>query len=674
MLAQTVQTTLDRAMDSGPSSPAPPPEAQLPDTQADVFVSYARADEAKAIALIGVLKDAGFAVWWDGMLEPGSRYTNRIEEALDQAKAVVVLWSASSVESNWVRDEAESGRDRSSLVPVSLDGCLPPLGFRQFQAVDMTHWKGKASEPGAQAVLNAVRHLVSGEALPDMPRPLMARAAPAPSASRRTMGLAALVAVVAVALAGLFIWGGFGRQAEVNSLAILPFENVGEAEDEAYFASGLGEEVRQVLSQSEEIRLAAQSSTETAATGDASAQQIATQLGVRYLLDGSVRRVDGRVRVSVQLIDGAEGFDVWSQTYDRDLDDIFAVQLDIAQHVADALEVRIGAEDGPATRVGGTASTVAYDAFLRGQSLYDLALNEESDRNALAQLKAAVETDPNYGAAWAALSTAQTTIANIYPSDRPRMELYDEAIASANRAIAVAPRLADGHAALGYVLLNGRLDARGAEEPYRKAYALAQNDSGTLQAYASFMARTGDFAAAREAIDRAITLDPLNAILFRLKGQILALEGSHDEAREVLGEALALNPDMSVAHRVLGDMAYLEGDYAKAIGFYEKEPSSLSRLTGLATAYAKAGRKDEAEASFAELKREHGDNGLYQQAMVLAQTGRLDQAMDALEEAFTVGDSGLVLARNEPMLVPLRANPRFQALLRRMGFTLPDAG
>lgn len=646
-----------------------------PDTQADVFVSYARADEARALQLIALLQDAGFSVWWDGMLEAGSRYTNKIEEALDRARAVVVLWSAASVESNWVRDEAESGRDRASLVPVSLDGSIPPLGFRQFQAVDLSRWKGKADEPAAQAVVDAVRHLIEGShsgAVPRAPavQPLMGRFG---GEKTKGKGMLTVVALAAAILSGFLLWGAFGpgRQAEINSLAILPFENLGGNEDDAYFSSGLGEEVRQVLSQSEEIRLAAQSSTQTADNGEQSAEQIAAQLGVRYLLDGSVRRIDGRVRVSVQLIDGQEGFDIWSQTYDRDLDDIFAVQLDIAEHVAEALQVRIGIEGGAAGRVGGTSSTVAYDAFLRGKALYDLALNEESDRSALAQLEAAVAADPDYGAAWAALSTVQTTIANIYPSDRPRSELYDEAIASARRAIAVAPRLADGHSALGYVLMNGRLDVRGAEEPYRTARALAQNDAGILQGYASYTARIGDFDAANEAIDRAIELDPLNAILLRLKGQFLLLQGDYAGAEKAIGQALALNPEMSVAKRVLGNSAYQQGDYAKAVRLFGEESSSLSRLPGLAVSYAKLGRKKEAAAAFEALEKEHGDNGLYQQAQVLAQWGQRDEAVAALERAFTVGDSGLVLARNDPMLAPLRSDKRFQGLLRRIGFTLP---
>ena len=647
-------------------SPAPRP---------DVFVSYARGDELRARQLIAILEKDGFSVWWDGKLEAGAEYSNKIQEALETAKAVVVLWSNTSLASNWVRDEAEAGRDRSTLVPVSLDGCLPPLGFRQLQAVDMSQWKGKATAPAVKEVLAAVRHLAErddAEGVPASPAFLARSAVQTPGGIRtRLFGLIAAATLVS---AGAWAWLGAGDDPEVNSLAILPFENLSGDENQDYFSTGLGEEVRQVLSQSAEMRIAAQSSTQTAADEDKSPLEIAEHLGVRYLLDGSVRRDGNMVRVSVSLINGADGFDIWSQSYDRDLDDIFAVQLEIAEQVAQALKVQIVADgDGTASRIGGTTNTAAFDAYLRGKSLYELALNEETDRNAASQLKSAVAADPKYGAAWAALSTVQTTLANSYASDRPRSELYGEAIASARKAIEVAPQLAEGHAALGYVLLNGSLDAKAASGPYRQAYALGQNDSGVLQSYASYTLRTGDTEQALQAIDRAIALDPLSAILFRVKAQILAIRGDYDGARKAIRKTFELNPDISVAYRVLGNIAYLEGDYRKALAAFQKEGNALSRLPGLAVSHAKLGNDVEAAAAMAELQAEYGDNGLYQQAQVLAQTGETRRALDMLERAFAVGDSGLVLARGDPMLKPLRGEARFKALLKRMGFTAPPS-
>lgn len=649
----------------------------------DVFLSYSRTDEVQARKVITYLQNEGITVWWDGMLEAGTVFTRTTEQALEQAKAVVVLWTATSVGSNWVRDEAQSGRERGVLVPVSLDGSLPPLGFRQFQSVDLSKWRGSPDAPEIRNVRDAVKRLLNpgpgaASAPPQPTTPLMSAQAyrSQPKAqSQKWLLVAAGLLVVLLLAAGVF----FGTRPDVasidqkHSLAILSFDNLSGDTEQAYFSDGLSEELRQVLSQASNLQVIAPTSTREADQDEKGATEIAALLGVGYLVDGSVRKVGNTIRVSVHLIDGTTGFDVWSDVYERPLDDIFAVQSDIAGQVASALKLKVGDGDAVASRRGGTDDPRALDAYLRGKALYDLSGDETTFRAAQRQFEAAIAADPGYGAALAMLSRTQTLIANSYPSGVPLAQSYAEAIATARRAVEAAPDLAAAQAALGFVLFNGRLDATAAREPMMAAYRLGQSDADILQLYATYAARTGDFDAAQAAISRAIELDPLNAVARRTQADIYATQGNFAKARSAAAEALRLNPEMRVVNRILGDMFYFEGKYAEARKKYESEGSTLSRLTALAMTLPRLGDSAGGQRYFAELDREYGLNGLYQQAQVLAQTDRADEALDTLERAYAVNDAGLVLLRYDPMFAGLRKEPRFVALLRRMGFTPPEA-
>lgn len=642
-------------------------------TEAQVFVSYARTEIDQARKIINVIEEAGFRVWWDGLLEAGSVFTRSTEAALNNADAVVVLWSAKSVDSHWVRDEATNGRDRGRLVPISLDGSLPPLGFRQFQSIDISGWNGQADFPAIRNILYVIDQLVGGEAMlsrdPAVPLAAQGLVVPQkPGKSKLLAGAGALL--VAVGLGWAALSGQFSSDAEEGDrIAILPFKNLSGDPEQAYFSDGLSEELRAVLTKNEGLQVVAQTSSNKFRDDFGDPKSIANALGVNYLLGGSVRRSGETVRVSAQLINAKTGVDDWSETYDRKLSDIFTVQSDIADRVASALAVQMAKEDPEGkARPGGTTNAAAYDAYLRGRALYDLALDQASDRAAEGQFKAAIAADPGYGAAWSAVSRVQTTIANSYPSDIPLSVQYDKAVASAREAVKLAPQMADGHAALGYVLLNGRLDARGAGAAYRQSYRYGGGNADIIQGYANFMARIGKLPEAQRAIAAAIKLDPLNPAAFRIKATVLFLAGDYSAARSAIKQAFLLNPEMSGLHRLLGQMAYLEGNYTLAKSEFLKEGSKLSQLQGLAMTLPKLGDRAGGAAAMARLRSEFGDNGLYQQAEVLAQAGQTEAAMAALERAFAAGDSGLVQALNDPLLAPLSNSPRYQALLNRIGF------
>jgi len=639
-----------------------------------VFLSYARVDQAQASKLAQALVEAGLDVWWDALIEGGEAFAKTIESALESCDAVLVVWSKSSVQSDWVLDEAAKGRDLRKLVPVSLDGTPPPMGYRQYHAIDLSAWRGEPASPGIAAVLRAIA-ATSGpakSAVRDGGEVRVGRAA----VSRRGLLIAAGGASLAAA-GGFFAWrtGLFGSRAAAagNSVAVLPFANLSGDADQAYFSDGLSEELRATLAQNRRLQVMAQASAATFRERKDDATTIAAKLGVAYLLDGSVRRSGETVRIAADLIDGSTGFSRWSNIFERSMSDIFAVQTEIAGAVAAELIARVAGKpgsgpDAPAVAPGGTNSVAAYDAYLRGRALYDLSADETSERAALAQFDAAIAADPDYAAAHAARARSLTAIANQYGAMGELAALYDAAVASAERAIAIAPEFADAHSTLGFALFQGRLDARAARSPFERSRQLGQGEATVMARYAQYSARCGYARQASDAMQRALLLDPLNPLIHRAAASIEFAARHYDDSIPPARRALELNPRLSRAHAAIGDALQMLGRLDEARAAYAAEPVDDFRLSGLAILEQRLGNDAAARKTLAALVADHGDRVLYQQGQVLAQLGDRDAAIARLQQAFAAGDSGLIYLRNDPWLDPLREDPRFRQLLDRIGF------
>jgi len=639
-----------------------------------VFLSYSRADKAQAVRLAGALQGAGLDVWWDTLIEGGAEFAKTIEATVNTCDAVVVAWSQASVASDWVLDEAARGRELHKLVPVSLDGTEPPMGFRRYHSIDLTGWQGDAGAAEIDAIVRGVNALGG----PGSPSPAITSGAPvARTVSRRRL-LVGAAATAAAGVAGLVAWrkGLHLRflSASGNSVAVLPFENVGGDPEQDYFAEGLAEEVRATLARNVGLLVMAQASSASFRDSQDDATTIAERLGVAYLLDGSVRRSGDVVRVTADLIDGDSGFSRWSQTFERRISDIFAVQSEIASTVASALASRVATGTGTSFRptdvvaAGGTVNLTAFDAYLRGRALYDLAADEASETAALAQFDAAIAADLAYAAAHTARARSLTTIANQYGEVTRRAGLYDAAIASAQRAIAIAPDLADAHSTLGFTFFQGRLDARAAREPFERSVLSGSGEATVLARYAQYSARTGRDSEAVTAMTRALRLDPLNPLIYRAAGSVEYAARRYAESIPPLRKALDMNPKMGRAHASIGDALLMLGKAAEARAEYAAEPAMDFNLAGIAIAGHRLGDMAAAGAAFDRLRTELGDRALYQQAQVLAQMGDVESAITALEQARVVGDGGLIYARNDPLLDPLRSEPRFDRLLQGMGF------
>jgi len=635
-----------------------------------VFLSYSRADRKAALAIVRVLEDAGYRVWWDGLLEGGERFSQTTEAALQQARAVVVLWSKTSASSHWVHDEATRGRESGRLVPLSIDGCLPPLGFGQFQAIDVSHVLGKPGSEPMRKLVRAVATLHDGPA----PSPVASREV-SPSRTRRQLLTVGGLAVLAAG-GGVLLWRSRepGAPAQKSNglrrIAVLPFANLSDDAGQRYFSDGLTSEIRVQLSRNALLQIAGQTSSEQAGKGQKDERAIARALGVDFLLAGNVQKAGDRVKVRVELTDGATGQNRWANSWERPMADIFAVQSEIAVSVASALSAAFkGPGASGAALVGGTTNVDAFDAYLQGRALYEAGIDEDSDRRALAYFERAIALDKNYAGAHAARARALVIIGNLYADHDERIRAYDAAEAAARAATKLAPDFAEGFSALGFALASGKLEMRSAREPFERSYALAPGNADVLARYATFRSYLRDHERASKVILHAATLDPLNARTFRSQGDIRYHAGDHAEAIIAYRKAIVLNPTLAGLNASMGFAQMMAGASDDARASFLKERSAVRQLPGLAILAHRAGDRKAAETALADLVAEYGDKSHYQYAQVYAQWGDVTNALASLQTARELQDGGILLMYADPLLAPLRSTNGYLALAKAVGFT-----
>ena len=623
--------------------------------RANLFVSYARPDRARVGRLISALEKHGYELWWDARLEGGSAFAESIDSALNRADAVLVLWSQTSITSDWVRDEAAVGRDRRRLVPIGLDQVEPPLGFRQYHTIDVSQWRGRSDSPETRAIIRAVDVIVGGQ-----PRSIP----PVARTSRRallTVGGGATV--IAAGGAATLAWrqGWLERSSSGTSIAVLPFKNLSGDPAQAYLSDGITEEIRATLRRIPALQvLGSQSSSRVAEMGG-DAKMIAQHLQVAYLLDGSVQRSGEMLRVGAELTDGRTGFTKWSDQLDQRMADIFAIQSEIAQMVASALEARIATAKLVA---GGTSNVAAYEYYLRSRGKFFSSTGEADNNAALALLDLAVAADPKFAKAHALRSRCLNYLAATLTSPSDAKPYFDEAIKAAQRALDLAPNLPDAHLAYGNALA-GRLNFSGGLRYYERALQLAPNDADILRAYAGKMSNYGKIDVARRAATKAELLDPLSHLSHVKLGDVSIDAGQYKEAIVYYEKSLSLNPKAGFSNARIALCYLMLGDAKSALKAAEKEPRPYMRLATLAIARRRLADDQGALKAFLALK----DLGqvAYQEAQVHAQWGNREAAVEALERAMRVGDQGVLWAKTDPLMIPLRGNPRYTAVLKHVG-------
>lgn len=654
----------------------------------DVFLSYKSQDRPRAARVVAALEAEGIKVWWDQNLGVGDSWRHQLGERLDQSRCVIVLWSARAAgpEGSFVQDEAARAARRGTYLPVLLDHVEMPLGFGSVQALLLVDWHGDASAPAFRTLIAKVRALLATDTTkttvsgapadqpPAGPRPRTDPPGPTPGLSRRTM----LRAAGGVALAGsgvaLLLSPAARRAVGLPPaasgpvrLAVLPFRPLANGERAALLAEGLTEELRTALARSGLIQVAARTSSNSFAGSDVGTREIARRLGVDWLLAGSVRTTDARARVSAALAEADTGLETWNDSFDHAMDDIIAMQQGIATSVATALVGTLGPEAAAATGRVPTQSTEAYGAYLRGQRLLDQATDLATDRKALAEFDTAVQHDPAFAAAHASRARALQAIASAAVARTEQDAATAMALAAARRAVTLDPDLPAAHSTLGFVLMYGLLDFPAARPAFEEAYSLAPRDPDILIRHGLYHARAGSMETGLRSLSDATRLDPYSPRAYRAHAFALLAARRHADSIAEVEKGLALNPSLSAAQATIGDNALAKGDVPRALEAYARETQDFSRLAGLAIAHHRAGNRPAADAAFTALQA-LGETVEYQQGQVLAQWGRADDAVAALERAVVRRDGGVALMRNDPFLDPLRARPGFQALIGQLQF------
>ena len=509
---------------------------------AHIFLSYAREDVNSARELAEAVGRAGHEVWWDQHIQGGSRFSRAIDQALKDAEAVVVLWSERSVDSAWVQDEAAEGRDSGRLVPVLIDGCKPPLGFRQFQSVDLSRWRG-GEGPELQALLGSIESTI------------------APAEGKQAQASTAKAA-----------------SSNQFSICVLPFVNMSGDPEQEYFSDGITEDIITDLSKVSALLVIARNTAFTFKGKVMDVKEVARALDVTHVMEGSVRKVGDRVRITAQLIDAATGGHVWADRYDRDLTDIFAIQDEISKAIVAALRVKLLPNEKKAIETRGTSNIEAYNLYLMARQQWVIGDYSDSRRDdTIARIcKQALSFDPEYADAWALLALAQSQLHLWHGKDV-------DALPAAERALAINPDLAEARCVKAQLLdEQGKLaeadhemqaalrlnpeswevnrevarllfrqgKVREAIPYFEKAAELLPNDWHSPLMLITCYRSTGDDEALQRVVrtgleraERAVAKDPTNAQALAAGASALALVGEDRRARDWIDRALLLDPD-----------------------------------------------------------------------------------------------------------------------------------
>ena len=453
------------------------------------------------------------------------------------------------------------------------------------------------------------------------------------------------------------------------SIAVLPFVNISEDPANEYFSDGLSEELLNVLARVPELKVIARTSSFAYKGRQVQIADIARELNVAHVLEGSVRKAGDRVRVSATLIRSADSSTLWSETYDHAVDNSFEVQDEIAGKVVAALRIKLLADVTGGLDAGGTQVGEAYEAFLRGQYERNRGNAPEMLAAAVAAFDRAIELDPGYAKARAARAfTVGNQAMNAYvPFDEGFGDARDEAL----RAIELAPGLADGYRVLARIKLYGERDLAGARELLARARSSGGEDVATLRLAMDIALREGRYNEAIEAARRVTVLDPIAPQSHTTLGVMLWYDRRFDEAQTAADRGLALAPDRPGGRYVTAVIALSRGNAARAVADCEQESIDWQKKSCLAIAYRRVGRAEDAKRQLTELQKESGDGFAYQYAQIYAQWGDAAEAFRWLAIAEKVKDPGLILANGDPLLDPIRQDARFAALIRRLGL---DAG
>ena len=454
--------------------------------------------------------------------------------------------------------------------------------------------------------------------------------------------------------------------APAKSIAVLPFVNMSSDKEQDYFSDGLSEELLNQLAQIPQLRVIARTSSFSFKGKEVDVPTIAKTLNVAHVLEGSVRKSANTLRITAQLVRASDSSQLWSKTYDRDLTDVFKVQDEIAGDVVAALKVKLlPAQELPKTQR--TNNTEAYEHYLLGM---DISRRDRLEASKLAaeEFQKAITLDPGYANAYAMLSIAQARGADVAPSQTQRAEEIKQALATIDHALTLAPDLALAYSRRGYLRYSRAWDWQGAAADFKQALALDPNNAELLSFYSQSLFFSGRQTEAIAMARKATVIDPLSLEIWNNLGLLLFCSGQDAEARLAWQHALGINPGARWPNYLMGYLDLKEGKIESARTHF-RDTDEPFRLTGTALLEHTLGHAPESEQALDALKTKYAAGSAFQIAAVYAWRGEKDRAFEWLDRSYDQRDSGMQRMRYDPTIASLHNDPRFAALVNKMGFS-----
>jgi len=659
----------------------------------DIFLSYNREDADVARRFAEGFEAQGFNVWSDQTLHSGEDYDEVTENALHEAKAVVVLWSPRSVVSRWVRAEATVANQNGTLVPVTIEACRRPVMFELKQTADLSHWRGASDDQAWQAFVDDVRRKV-GRSASETAAPTASHASASESTQanrkrglarfgRKTVGILALLLIVSAALVYVFVRSS-GQDAPTTaasqqtgpSIAVLPFANLTGDPDKDYLGDGMAEELINTLAKVQGLKVPARTSTFAYKDRNTDIRQIASDLGVESVLEGSVRAAGDRIRITAQLINAKDGLHVWSETYDEEFTDLFKLQDKLASEIATALQPKLQSAVQAVVAQGPPAKDVeAYNLYLQGQSLVERPSMQNAE-SAIAYFEQALARDKNLARAYGGISTAELILFSVGRSG----DHLAAAERAARQALELDANLARAHMSLATVHLLRRQPMK-MEEERRRALALAPDDALIRSSSSTSLFGVAHVREALAEAEKAYALAPANPRVVAFLALCHMMLGHDREARKYADAAGDLGyPRNSfpiwVVYSSLAQRAkrYSEASdiTVKALDLRDPDQARFAKVVPLVfAALADPGRRDAALTALSRFYASPSEmGGPKPMGRQLCVQGVYNYAqLDAVDEAYDLagkcrGTAGTVLgfAFVGPEFRPLRVDSHYQSL------------
>jgi TolB-like protein/Flp pilus assembly protein TadD len=654
-----------------------------------VFISYASQDAAVAAALVEALERRGIACWIAPRdVKAGALYADAIVRAISGAKAFVVALSENAIASSHVGKEIERASSKKRpIIAMRMD--TAPLTPALEYFLSESQWvKAEAGnmEAAYAKLIDAIRE-PERTAPGIIPAATLEVSTGTPSTThlrsrRNGILLAAGLAVVVVALATLLankVWLAKPVTAEKpagqvtaapaapaisdKSVAVLPFVDMSEKKDQEYFSDGLSEELIDRLTKIPDLRVPARTSSFYFKGKSEDIPTIARRLMVAHVLEGSVRKSGMNLRITAQLVRADNGYHLWSQTYDRKLDDIFKVQDEIAGAVVSALKVSL--MDSSALKVPTPKNTEAYTLYLQGRAINRNAGSKAQLDSAAEYMRKAIKADPTFAEAWVWLANVlgNEVIYNYVRADAVAAEMRR----ATEQALTLDPNLADAHIAKGAIYQNIDWDWEAAVAEFQKAYDLDPTDHNNAMhlGYAQFILH-GESDTVLALFQKAIDLDPVNPHCYTATGIYYEGTGKLSEAETAFRKAIDLLPAGPGFHGNLGVVLLVRGKAAAALAEFQRDPDESTQRSGAALAYFALGRRAEADAALAEKERLDSTTDAVSIAEIRAYRGEIDQAFAWLDRAYQQHEVGLFAINRDPLKKSLHGDRRWKAFLRKM--------